>query len=101
MECLQPKHIIYAIYIVITGAERLVCRTKNNLEVIEEYNPECDAKFFALNEKKGLSTLEMTPRRFAVFFPGDAHYGCLKPETEDGAFVNEVKKVVVKVRVQE
>lgn len=79
----------------ISGTESLawMSDTLGMLPVETPYDPEKDAEFLAVPPTVAPSKLEMCPGMFAVFFPGDAHWGRVIP----ACGVNHVKKVCVKI----
>lgn len=83
----------------ISGTEVLawMSDTLGMLPVETPYDPEKDAEFLMLPPSAAPAKLEMCPGMFAVFFPGDAHWGKVEPAC--GA--NHVKKVCVKIAVDQ
>lgn len=60
------------IHVVLDGAERMNIDSLDNLEIYEEH-PESDAYFYHGN---GGQTVILTPDKFLVAFPEDAHKTC-------------------------
>lgn len=92
-DCRLEAHQNYAdIQYIVSGKEAIGFVTLKNQEVTLAYNPEKDIVFFS-----GETTpLIMETGMFAVFFPQDVHRPCMQIDGPE-----KVKKVVVKVRVQD
>lgn len=94
-----PKLEVHRKYIdiqyTISGTEVLAW-TPCGETIPEEtpYNPENDAAFLQIPEKTEIAHLEMKPGMFAVFFPGDAHWGKVQSAA---AGPSSVRKVCVKI----
>lgn len=81
------------IQLVAAGRERILYAPADALEVETPYEEESDVLFF--REPGVSSSLLLTPGHFAIFHPADAHKpGCMAGRRD------EVRKVVVKVRVE-
>ena len=76
---------------LISGRETLVWAPMRGLAVHTPYDEEKDYSF--LIPPGNVSRLDLSPGTFAVFFPGDAHFGKLSGPAGDTAF----RKVVVKI----
>lgn len=75
------------------GNETLIWAPMGGLAVHTPYDEEKDYAFLQVPEK--VSRIELLPGTFAVFFPGDAHFGKLSGPGGDTPF----RKVVVKIDV--
>lgn len=73
------------------GNETLVWAPMEGLDVQTPYDEEKDYAF--LRAPENVSRIELLPGTFAVFFPGDAHFGKLSGPEGDTPF----RKVVVKI----
>ena len=83
------------IQIVLTGQEQIsVTPVSDALHIATPYDDAKDVVFYA-RDTAAAATLHMTPGRFAVFFPEDAH----GPNQAWGGTPAEASKLVVKVRV--
>ena len=80
------------IQILLSGSEIIDVYPKHTLKVSEPYNPERDAEFYHVPTVTPIR-VTLTPGRFVVLFPDDAHM----PTLNVGLVPQEVKKVVVKV----
>lgn len=86
-------HRLYAdIQVVLQGAELCEWSPAANLVVVEAYDPTRDVLFYA--DPPVPEAFALTPGRFAVFYPSDAH----KPSCHFGGQMT-VRKAVVKVRL--
>jgi YhcH/YjgK/YiaL family protein len=83
------------IQVLLSGAEVIDVYPKSSLTVNEPYDPGRDAEFYHVPETAPVRA-ELTPGRFLVFFPDDAHMPCLSV----GSARQSVKKVVVKIAVE-
>ncbi len=81
------------IQVLLSGTEMIDVYPKSSLKVSEPYLPERDAEFYHVPARVPPVRVTLTPGRFAVFFPEDAHMPCLNA----GLVPLEVRKVVVKV----
>jgi YhcH/YjgK/YiaL family protein len=92
-DCRLEAHQNYAdIQYIVSGKEAIGFVTFKNQEVTAAYIPEKDIVFFS-----GETTpLILEAGMFAVFFPQDVHRPCMQIDGPE-----KVKKVVVKVRVQD
>jgi biofilm protein TabA len=77
---------------VAAGTELIYHSPISGLHAITEYDPVKDFQLFA--DPAAATPLYLTPGRFALFYPHDAH----KPGCSNGAPA-AMKKVVIKVRV--
>lgn len=86
-------HRKYAdIQYLLTGAEVIEWSPLSGLEVVDPYGEQRDAGFYRASGD--VTCLVLTPRRFAVFFPPDAHKpGCAIAEPVD------VRKIIAKIRL--
>lgn len=73
------------------GSETLVWAPAEGLDVLTPFDEAKDCEF--LRAPENISRIELLPGAFAVFFPGDAHFGKLSGPAGDNPF----RKVVVKV----
>jgi YhcH/YjgK/YiaL family protein len=84
-------HKKYAdIQLLLSGEELIGFAPAGEGKIIQEYNPDKDIMFLDVSGEY----INLTPGRFAVFLPHDAH--------QPGITVNrrqQVKKIVIKVRV--
>jgi YhcH/YjgK/YiaL family protein len=80
------------IQVLLCGTEVIEVFPKQGLTVSEPYNPEKDAEFYQVPADPG-TRIALSPGRFIVFFPEDAHMPCLMA----GRSPEPVKKVVIKV----
>ena len=78
---------------LLSGRETLIWAPMKGLAVHTPYDEEKDYSF--LIPPESVSRLDLCPGAFAVFFPGDAHFGKLSGPKGDAAF----RKVVVKIDV--
>lgn len=86
-------HRLYAdIQVVLQGAERCEWCPAEDLTVVETYDAARDVLFYA--DPPALDAFVLTPGRFAVFYPSDAH----KPSCHLRGRTT-VRKAVVKVRL--
>lgn len=86
-------HRLYAdIQVVLDGAELCEWTPTDGLTVAEAYDASRDALFFA--DSPSVDTFALTPGRFAVFYPEDAH----KPSCHLAGRAT-IRKAVVKVRL--
>jgi len=86
-------HRLYAdIQVVLDGSELCEWAPAKGLTVAEAYDPSRDVLFYA--DVPNVDLLALTPGRFAVFYPEDAH----KPSCHLGK-PSTVRKAVVKVRL--
>jgi len=83
------------IQVLLSGAEIIEVYPRSELIVNEPYIPEKDAEFYHIPAESA-SKMLLTPGRFLVFFPDDAHMPCLN----SGNMSQSVKKVVIKVAVE-
>ena len=84
-------HRLYAdIQALIIGEESILWAPTEGLTVIKPY--ETDIEFFALTQDP--TELVLTPGRFCVLFPQDAHAPCTTHGT-----VSQARKAVIKVRL--
>jgi len=83
------------IQLLLSGEEIIEVFPKASLTVSEPYNPDRDAEFYHVPSQASARML-LTPGRFLVFFPEDAHMPCLSV----GDSPQPVKKVVIKVAVE-
>lgn len=92
-DCRLEAHQIYAdIQYIVSGKEAIGFVPLNNQTITSDYNPEKDIVFFS-----GETTpLVFEAGLFGVFFPQDLHRPCMQINGPE-----KVKKVVVKVRLQE
>ena len=74
-----------------SGNETLVWAPMKGLDVHTPFSEEKDCEF--LHAPENVSRIELLPGTFAVFFPGDAHFGKLSGPKGDTPF----RKVVVKI----
>ncbi|CAM4151064.1 MULTISPECIES: N-acetylneuraminate anomerase [Lelliottia] len=80
------------IQLLLAGEERILYGVAGSARQCEEMHTEEDYQLCSAIE--GMQRLDLTPGMYAVFMPGEPHKpGCVVKETE------EIKKVVVKVRV--
>ncbi len=90
-EARWEAHKKYAdIQLLLSGEELIGYAPAMDGKIIQEYNPEKDIMFLDVSGEY----IKLTPGRFAVFFPHDAH--------QPGITVNsrqQVKKIVIKVRI--
>jgi biofilm protein TabA len=83
------------IQLLLSGEEVIEVFPKAGLSVSEPYNSGRDAEFYHV-PVAAPARMVLTPGRFLVFFPEDAHMPCLSV----GNSPREVKKVVIKVAVE-
>ncbi len=76
----------------LEGEEVILVAPEKSLSVQTPYSKESDVAFYDLSDEALASKLVMTPGRFAVLFPRDAHYA-----KRAVAAPCRVRKVVVKV----
>ena len=89
------SHINYIdIQYMIKGREQIGVTDINNCSINIEYDPERDLEFYNINCEE--EYLELNEGQFVVLYPHDAH----KPSITK-SFKTTVKKVVIKVRVQD
>ena len=82
------------VQLLVQGEEIIgYCPLSDDLEVTTEYSGECEAGMLRQPEY-GLTGLHMTPGRFAIFFPQDAHMPGIADDDSQS-----VKKIVVKIAV--
>jgi len=81
------------IQVVVSGIEKMENVEISNVEANTEYNSEKDVTFYKNSDKA--TTVVAGEGDFAVFFPNDIH----KPGMTFGDNANEVKKIVIKIRV--
>lgn len=80
------------IQLLLAGEERILYGVAGSARQCEDMHTEEDYQLCSAIE--GMQRLDLTPGMYAVFMPGEPHKpGCVVKETE------EIKKVVVKVRV--
>ena len=93
-DCKFEAHKKYIdIQMLLYGKEQIDVIDINSLEISVQYNEQKDVMFFKNTCTKPASLL-MTPYKFAVLFPNDAH----KPQMNyDYNISLDVKKVVVKI----
>ena len=82
------------IQMLVSGSETLEVFPKHELSVSEPHNSEKDAEFYHIPAEHGIK-INLTPGRFAVFFPEDAHMPCIMT----GNSPQPVKKIVIKFAV--
>ncbi len=82
------------IQVLLSGTEAVEIFPKQELTVSQPYNPERDVEFYQVPAKPA-ATVTLTPGKFLVFFPEDAHM----PSLMTGSTPQPVKKVVIKVAV--
>lgn len=82
------------IQFLLQGEELIgYCPLSEDLDIAKEFDADADAGMLVPPEC-GLTALFMTPGRFAIFFPQDAHMPCIA--VGDPA---PVKKIVVKIAI--
>ena len=81
------------IQMLLAGQERLDYTFVNNLSVNEEYDEERDIMFFS-SPSGAFDTLSLTPFKFALLYPYEAH----RPQMNIKDVSLKVKKVVVKIK---
>ncbi len=79
------------IQFIAEGIEQIGFRNINKMKVITEYNPEKDVAF--LSGEGDYVTVEKG--FYGIFFPQDAH----QPKVAPGNAPGQVKKVVIKIKV--
>ena len=94
-EAVLEAHRSYVdIQMLITGRELIGVMAKDKLTVTTPYHKKKDVEFYEYSAEIDAVKLQLSPDRFAMFLPQDAHMPCLisadSPEL--------VKKVVVKIR---
>ena len=79
---------------LLNGTEKICCLPIDALKETKPYNEDFEAAFYTANT----NPIEMTlgNGNFAVFYPQDGHMPCLCVEK-----LENVKKIVVKVRIEE
>ena len=82
------------IQMLLSGEERLDYTHVDGLIVSKEYDPERDVMFFK-NSEEPFDTVSLTPFKFAVLYPYEAH----RPQMNISGISKKVKKVVVKIKV--
>lgn len=82
------------IQVLLSGEEVIEIFPKQELTVSTPYNPEKDAEFYKVPPEP-CAKVTLSPGRFVVFLPEDAHMPCLMA----GDSPQPVKKVVIKVAV--
>jgi biofilm protein TabA len=82
------------IQVLISGAERIGWHPVSELSVATPYDYKTDIAFYD-PQPNDCTALAMTPGRFALFLPTDAHVPGLHPNTEPTA----VKKCIIKMAV--
>jgi biofilm protein TabA len=80
------------IQMLLSGTECIKWWPTRDLTVVQPFAPDGDIAFYEQPESLGIPLI-LTPGRFAVFFPEDAHMPGLR--TSDSA--SPVKKVVIKI----
>lgn len=83
------------IQFLLSGEEIIEVYPKDGLVIAEPYNPERDAEFYRVPAESPIR-VRLSPGRFVVFFPDDAHVPCLSV----GPTPQPVKKVVIKVALE-
>jgi len=78
---------------VVSGKELIDVAYLKDMTVTKPYDSENDIAFGTISD---FSELQMTSKRFLIFFPADAHRPGLKAENDSAL----VRKIVVKVPVQ-
>jgi YhcH/YjgK/YiaL family protein len=90
-ECILENHKKYIdIQYMVRGEELMGVTTKKNQKILEQ-NTENDYTLY----EGATSLVRVSKGMFAVFFPDDLHQPCVQAES-----ASEVKKVVIKVRVE-
>ena len=79
---------------LLKGEERINYANIDGLTIINEYNPDKDILFYK-TPLSGVGRLYLNKKKFAIFYPQDAH----APQINSGDLSNQVKKVVVKIAV--
>lgn len=79
---------------VLTGKEKIEFTDISNLRVKDDYDEGRDIMFYH-NTKDTVNSVILTPGKFALLYPHEAH----KPQLRIDSISSTVKKVVVKVRV--
>ena len=82
------------IQMVLSGEENLEYRCVDGLKISEEYDEKRDIMFFENPEEKS-DYVHLTPFKFALIYPHEAH----KPQIKTVS--SFVKKVVVKIKVNQ
>jgi YhcH/YjgK/YiaL family protein len=82
------------IQMVLSGEENLEYRCADGLKISEEYDEKRDIMFFENPEEKS-DYVHLTPFKFALIYPHEAH----KPQIKTVS--SFVKKVVVKIKVNQ
>ena len=80
------------IQMLLSGTECITWWPTRDLTVVQPFAPDSDIAFYEQPESLGIPLI-LTPGRFAVFFPEDAHMPGLR--TSDSP--SPVKKVVIKI----
>ena len=83
------------IQVLLSGEEAIDVYPKSSLTVNEPYDAGRDAEFYRVPDAAPVRAV-LTPGRFLVFLPDDAHMPCLSV----GSTPVDVKKVVIKVAVE-
>jgi biofilm protein TabA len=82
------------IQFLLEGEELIgYCPLSEDLDIAKDFDVDADAGMLVPPEN-GLTALHLTPGRFAIFFPNDAHMPCIAVGDPQ-----PVKKVVVKIAV--
>jgi len=81
------------IQVLLAGIEVIELYPRASLAERDPYDPARDATFYQIPVRAAPVRITLTPGRFAVFFPEDAHMPCLNA----GLVPQPVRKVVVKV----
>lgn len=81
------------IQVLLAGTEVIELYPQASLVEREPYDPARDATFYRIPVLAAPVRITLTPGRFAVFYPEDAHMPCLNV----GLVPQPVRKVVVKV----
>ena len=89
----HQKHV--DIQLLLSGREIIDVYPRASLTISEPYDPARDATFYRVPSDPAPVRVLLTPGRFVVLFPDDAHMPCLAA----GPVPEDVRKVVVKVPV--
>jgi len=76
----------------IAGEELIKWKHTNEMEKPTVYKAKADTEFYEAQATQQCASLVMSPGRFAIFFPGDAHCPKIKHGRADS-----IKKLVVKI----
>ncbi len=88
---LENHHKYIDIHYVITGAEKILVSTRNDLERISEFSEENDCELFAI--PNDVESVELKSGEFLVVYQGESH----APKVAISGERKIITKVVVKV----